>query len=342
LGSPARVDGREDAERARVINLKDYGDRESWLAARAQWIGASEVAALFVSPTGECMSPFTTPFALWAEKTGLAQPAELDAEYVEWGNLLEPAIAGRYARVTGREIWQAPSPYAVAEHPSLPMLRATPDRWVLRAEPERAGDGLLQLKNTNAFATDWNDGPPDYVQIQVQAEMAVTGRDWCSVAVLIGGCRFRYFDVERNDAFIAEIEAQVRWFWERHVIGGVPPDLDASERTLSTIKRMHPADNGQTIALDAEALIWLKRWERAKRIGKLAELAQTRAETELRARIGGNTYAELPDGRTLSLKTSTRPERVQVVNGTTYRTLRALRQRPALGQSQRPGKLLTG
>lgn len=311
------------------IQLKDYGTRSNWLASRTSALGASEVAALFNGPDGQTISPFTTPFVLWLEKTGQQEPTELSAEWVEMGNVLEPVIADLYSKRTGRKVWQG-GPFCVAEHPEHPFIRATPDRFVVEA-PDRSGEGLVQIKNANAFkAKDWDDGVPDYIEIQVQAEMAVTGRAWNSVAVLLGGCEFRSFDVERNDDFIAEMIEQAKWFWSL-VESRTPPPLDSSPRTLDAIKRLHPADNGEVIRLSDEAIQWWEILAASKEAAKKAEEAKTLAETKLRDAIGAATFAELPDGRRLSLKTTANPGYSNVVRPYTYRTLR-LEKAPTKGR----------
>ncbi len=301
------------------IELLDYGTRGAWLASRTTAIGASEVAALF-SVNGVCLSPYTSLYALWLQKTGQLEPEELDGEWIELGNVLEPAIANLYARRTGRTLWQG-GPFAVAQHSTLPFFRATPDRWVIDA-PDRNTPGLLQIKNANAFkAHDWDQGPPDYIECQVQAEMAVTGREWNSVAPLIGGSTFKVFDVERNLAFIEELEEQVRWFWGL-VESRTAPEIDASPRTLSAIKRLHPADNGETAKLPEESVAWLDELESAKSAVKDAEAAKTEAESKLRAAIGAATFGVLPDGRSVSLKTTSVAGRTQDVQPYSFRTLR--------------------
>ena len=297
-----------------AIDLIDYGTRERWLAARNQGVGASESAALFG------VSPWETPLSLWAKKTGKVQDEGPSGEWIEWGNLLEAPIAVRYEQKTGRKIWQG-GPYAVAQHPTVPFMRATPDRWVIEA-PDRGAPGLLQVKNTNAFKChDWDEGPPDYIQIQVQHEMAVTGRTWDSVAVLIGGAEFRYFDVERNEDFIGELVEQCRWFWG-YVERGEQPPFEPNEKTLETVKKLHPFDNGEEITLPAEAVTWFEKLEEAKARVKCGEAEKAEAETRLKAAIGPATFGRLPDGRRLSLKTSSNPGHQSVVAPYTYRTLR--------------------
>lgn len=305
-----------------AIELLDYGSRDVWLASRTTAIGASEVAGLFTDENGNSLSPHTTPTKLYLERTGQLQPEELNAEHVAMGNLMEPVIAGIYEQRTGRKLWRG-GDYCVAVHPTIPQLRATPDRWVVEAK-DREGLGLVQLKNANAFMIhDWDDGPPRHIEIQVQAEMCVTGRDWDSVAVIFGGNHFEKYDIERNVDFCAEIEEQVKWFFGR-VRGMDPPPIDGSKKTLEAIRRLHPSDDGSTRLLPEEAVAWLDLLETAKAEGKQAEERETQAKAKLIDAIGAATFGELPDGRKLSLKTTETQDRVSVVRGSKFRTLRIM------------------
>lgn len=325
MGTPERQRPEVVGEPVELVHeLFDYGTREAWFAARVQGIGASESAALFG------VSPWHNRVSLWANKTG--KVAAVDgppAEYIEWGNLLEVPIATRYEQKTGRTLWQGGGQYAVVQHPRIPCMRATPDRWVIEAPAGWGPDGshpnapgLLQIKNTNVFkASDWDAGPPDFIQIQVQHEMACTGRLWASVAVLIGGCEFQSFDIPRNPAFIAELEYQCQLFWDL-VQSGEQPPLDNSERTLETIKKLHPCDNGMEVILPEQALDWWAQLEAAKEQCKVAVASKTEAEARLKDAIGDATYGVLPNGRRLSLKTSQNPGHNTPVGPYSYRTLR--------------------
>jgi putative phage-type endonuclease len=296
-----------------TLQLTDYETRDRWLAARTKGIGASDSSALF----GQ--SPWHTKLSLWAEKTGRLQHEGGDGEWLDWGNLLEPLIADRYAAVTGSTIWQG-SPFCIARHSTIPILLATPDRMVI-SSPGRATRGTLQIKNAAAFKShDWEEGPPVHVQIQVQHEMSVLGLEWSSVAVLIGGNRFRHFEVERNPEFIAELEAQAVAFW-RLVETGSPPSLDEIDgRALETLARLHPADDGTEVPLPSEAIAI---WEELTEIRASLSAAEKRkkdADAKLRALIGSATFGRLPDGRRLSLKTTARSG--FAVDPTTYRSLK--------------------
>ena len=297
-------------------NVVDYETRERWLEARKNGVGASESAALFG------VSPWDNVVSLWAKKMGIGAAEDDESrarsKLLKWGARLEPTIAAGYEEDSGRKLWRA-SAHAIAVHPEIPFMTATPDYFITDA-PDRRGRGLAEIKNVVVWrAQDWDDGPPPHIQIQAQHQMAVTGYDYVAVVPLIGGSDDRPIDLERNPEFIAELEAQVRWFWGL-VETGVQPPLDGSERTLATIKRLHPADDGTEVVLPPESLEWWTQLESSKAHAKAAGEGKTEAEVLLKAAIGAATYGVLPDGRRLSLKTTARDG--YAVEPTTYRTLR--------------------
>lgn len=298
-----------------IQQLNDYGDRASWLAARNTSIGASEAAALFG------VSRWDTITSLWARKTGrLVETNDERSKLLKWGLRLEPAIAAGYEEDSGRKLARA-GQYAVALHPELPFMTATPDYFIVEAH-DRAGNGLVEIKNVGAWvAKRWEDGVPDDVQIQVQHQMACTGADWVTVLPLVGGNDDRPVDIERSPSFIAELEEACAWFWEFVRLDRQPP-VDGSPRTLEVIKKLHPLDNGEEIALPEDAVIWWQLLEEAKQAAKVAEAAKTDAETRLKAAFGDATYGRLTDGRRLSLKTSSNPGGDRFVAPYSYRTLR--------------------
>jgi putative phage-type endonuclease len=303
------------------VNLIDYKSRESWLAARNLGIGASESAALFG------LSPWISPFALWAEKTGLAPREDSSSEAMRWGLLLEAPIAEAYRQDSGRQLWTPPSPFCVAVDRDLEVLRATPDRWIIEAEGHD-GRGVLEIKNVDGSkASAWDDGPPIHVQVQVQHQLAVTGFRWAAVAALIGGNRLRTWDVERNDDFIAELRVKVAEFWAR-VTSKQAPDVDGSESTARALKALHPKDNGVEVALPEDASTWWAQFEQAKDDEKDAKERKVAAENKLRAAMADNTFGLLPDGRRISARTTEVAARTQVVDAYTFRALRIQETKP--------------
>lgn len=299
------------------VNLIKYDTREAWLTARTTSIGASESAALFgLSPDSR-----ESAYSLWAKKAALVEPEQIDAEWLEWGQILEEPIAQRYAKRTGAVLWTPPTPWCVAVHPRLPFLTATIDRWIVNPGQDR---GDLEIKNVGAFNSDWKgDGGglaiPLHIQAQVQHQLAVTGFSYAVVAALIGGNKLETFEVERNPDFIEELEAKAEDFWGKVQRKEAPP-ADGSEATSKVLKRLHPDDDGSTIVLDAEAEELTAQLEAAKAEKSCAEAREKEAKNKLQAKIGAATFGQLPGGRILSLKTTSRAG--HYVDESKYRTLR--------------------
>jgi putative phage-type endonuclease len=307
------------------VQLIKYETREEWLAARTSSIGASESAALFgLAPDGR-----ESEFSLWAKKAGLVEPEQIDSEWLEWGQILEQPIADRYAKRTGHKLWTPPNSWCVAVHPRLPFLTATIDRWIIEATG-RTDRGDLEIKNVGAFNSDWReDGVtalPLYVQAQVQHQLAVTGFSWAVVAALVGGNKLETFEIERNQDFIAELEAKAEEFWGKVQRKEAPP-ADGKAATTKALKRLHADDNGETIPLDAAAAGLAAELEAAKAKKKEAEGAEEEAGNKLRALLGANTFGSLPDGRIVSLKTQERA--AHYVEGSKFRALKILKAKAA-------------
>ena len=298
------------------VQLIKYDTREAWLAARTVSIGASESAALFdLAPDSR-----ESPYSLWAKKSGLIEPEQIDEEWLEWGQILEQPIADRYAKRTGDVLWTPPTPWCVAVHPRLPFLTATIDRWIVNPGKER---GDLEIKNVGAFNQDWReDGAiavPLHVQAQVQHQLAVTGFSYAVVAALVGGNKLETFELERNPEFIDELEAKASEFWGK-VQRKEPPPVDGKAATSKALKRLHPDDDGSTVVLDDRAAELAIVWEAAKAHSKEVKAEEEAAKNRLIALVGSATFGDLPDGRKLTYKTTERDG--YIVEPTKFRTLR--------------------
>lgn len=288
--------------------------RESWLLERATGIGASE------SPAVLGLSPWKSPFQLWAEKTGHVEPDSLEGnEPAEFGIRLEKPIAEAFADRTGREVNMWPA-YTLVRDPESPWLLCTPD--ATQEVPDR-DTGIVQIKTASAYkSADWAEGPPLMYQVQTQMELAVTGYQWGTLVVLIGGQKLRYFDFERNDRFIDALLPKLAEFW-KCVETRMPPEVDGSLATAKILAKLHPEDTGETVMLPDEAMNWTREIEDAKAAIKAAEEAKVAAENQLKAKLGDASYGLLPDGSRWSWKTQTRKE--HIVAESTFRVLRRCR-----------------
>src|SRR6266567_108753 len=267
--------------------IEVYATREEWLAARG--LGASEIAAALG------VSPFKSQFQLWSEKTGLAEPDDLDSkEFVKWGLRLEEPIARAFAEETGRTVTMCPR-FTLVRHPKYPWLTATPDATQIVVE--RSEVGALQIKTTNAFAAkDWKEGAPLYYQVQQQGELAVTGYTWGTLCVLIGGNRMLAMpDETRNDQFIESAIPRLEEFMEM-IESRTPPPVDASLATAKALAKLHREDSGATVVLPLEASEWHEELTRAKSQIKECEALKTKYENLLKAAIADASYGLLSDG----------------------------------------------
>jgi len=252
--------------------------------ARKSGIGGSDAAAVVG------LSPFKTPFQLYCEKRGEVPENEEETLAMKFGTLLEEPIVSHYCDVTGRQVRRQP----MTAHTDHPFMLANIDRQILK---DPRGPGILEVKTTNEWSgrgIHTENDIPDHYFIQAQHYLAVYGYDWASLAILIGGQRFVWFDVQREQAVIDELIRQEAAFWER-VQAGNPPPIDGSERTGELIKRMYPRDNGKIITLDAEelktaaaALVGLKATLKAM------ETEKVNLENILKSAIGDASVADVP------------------------------------------------
>ena len=273
-------------------------NEDAWLDERRKGIGASDAAVILG------VSPFSSPYKLWAEKVGLVDPPDIsDREWIEWGHRLEPIIAEAFADRSGRRVTMWPR-FDIAQHAALDWMRCTPD--AIQHGGEKLLNGLVEIKNVNAFKVEeWENEPPLQYQVQIQHQMEVTGATWGTLVVLIGGQKLMWFDVERNERFIAALLAQESIFWGQ-VQGAEAPDVDGLKATAATLKALHPEDNGETIALPADAITWAERLDELK--GELREREEQRRllENKIKAALGKNTFGQFPDGSGFSYKTQAR------------------------------------
>lgn len=240
--------------------------RDDWLAIRRTGIGGSDAAAAVG------LNPYTSALELWLEKTGradgLPRPSPDDTTSPAFfGTLLEPIVAAVYTRKTGNRVRKV---NAVLRHATIPWMLANIDREVVGV-PDVS---ILECKTAGEHGTRlWRDGVPEYVQIQVQHQLAVTGKAAGHVAVLLCGQALEVHRIERDDALIGRlIELEAR-FW-KFVQSDTPPPADGSESADRALRHLYPG-NGETVDFSDD-----------RRLSSVfADLVAVRAEIESRQQI---------------------------------------------------------
>lgn len=219
----------------RLADTKEL-DRDQWLEVRKSGIGSSDAAAAVG------LNPYKSQLELWMEKTGRSAAHEegnsMDTP-MYWGTLLEPYVAVAYMQKTDRKVRKV---NAVLQHPTFPFMLANIDREVVGSAEVQ----ILECKTAGEFGSRlWRDGVPEYVQIQVQHQLAVTGKTAADVAVLLCGQQLEIFRVPRDEDVIARLIVLEARFWE-YVESDTPPPADGSESSARALRQLYPG-GGDTL-----------------------------------------------------------------------------------------------
>jgi predicted phage-related endonuclease len=247
--------------------------REEWLKLRQTYIGGSDVASLFGVQAG-----FTpSKFALWHMKRGAIEPDNLDdVERIRWGNLLEPVIGAEAAYRNGWAIEKG----GFAIDDQCPRLATTLDfRIVSHQEAEFEGLGVLETKAVDypQFKNDaWDLRPPNYIELQLQAQIAASGCSWGAIAALVSGNELHVWKRKARPGIIHGIRNRVTEFWAS-IETSVPPSVegDGTDSTERALKALYAAPERE-----AEAEIPPDQLEEISR-------ACMEFETERAARLAG-------------------------------------------------------
>lgn len=266
-----------------------HTDDPDWLEKRKVGIGASEAGAMLG------LSPFSTPFQLWAQKTGLAEPPDLsDNEPVQWGKRLEQVIVQAFGERTGRAVMRAGELVRSLEHP---WALATLDAW--NSEDGRAFVPL-EIKTTGGHhSAAWVDGPPDYYMAQIQQQLLVTGHVRGTYAVLLGGQRLVWDDVDRDDRWQRKLIHHGADFWRRVIEKDAPPP-DSTKATANLLADLFPSDDGGVVELPGEFRETVESIADLRAQKRLCEDAIREAENKVKLALGKNQRGIFPGGLSVS------------------------------------------
>lgn len=255
--------------------------REQWLEERRKGIGGSDAAAV------AGLSPWKSPVEVWLEKTGQVEPEE-PGEAAYWGTVLEDVVAREFSIRTGLKVRRR---NAILQHPRYPWMLANVDRFVVG---ENVG---LECKTTSAYnAKEWEgeEIPAQYI-LQVQHYMAVTGAYSWWLAVLIGGNRFIYKKIGRDDELIEQLIEIEKDFWENHVLANVPPELDGSPASTEFVKKMYPQATLPSVDLPSQAKELIEELENVKADIKILEEQKNECENKLKQLLGEHEAGRIDD-----------------------------------------------
>lgn len=255
-----------------LANTKDMTELE-WLKSRQAGIGGSDVGAILG------VNKWKTPFQVYLEKTDPIDDVSEPSEAAYWGNTLEDIVAKEFSKRTGKKVRRRNQ---LLQHEQYPFMTANLDREIVG---EKA---FLECKTVNAFgAKEWegDDVPASYL-VQVMHYMAVTGYKKCYIAALIGGQKFVWKEIPRDEELITMIIEAEKDFWENHVLKKAPPALDGSSAAEKYINEKYKKSNSE-LSVDLKS-------EYSNKIGELLEIKDNIKQLELQAKeIENNIKNEL-------------------------------------------------
>ena len=180
-----------------------------WLAARAGRVTASRVADLMAKTKGGPGASRANYLAeLVAERLTGQPAARFTNDAMRHGTEQEPNARAAYAFAYGVEIEET----GLVMHPTIADFGASPDGMV-------GADGLIEIKCPNTAThidTLLNKAVPQKYVLQMQTQMACTGRSWCDFISydprMPAEMQMWVQRVPRDDKLIAQIEAEVTAF----------------------------------------------------------------------------------------------------------------------------------
>lgn len=200
-------------------------NRESWLAARDDMFCASEIARLLCEGYAKSEQERANQRSVMITEKALRSRLEPD-EHMETANQLESAVL----QMAGAKWWpgQLDLDGWLYQSSELSMFGATPDACImvdgkhsavidLKISASRAQEDCKPKKDGSPSEASYANGCPIYYQIQLQAQMAVTGASegWLVVLHLQypPGMKLRRYHVQRHEGVIARIRREVQSAW---------------------------------------------------------------------------------------------------------------------------------
>ncbi len=264
--------------------------REEWLQLRRKGIGGSDASVIMGK------NPYRSILQLWEEKTGKLPVTDDGNEYTYWGNVMEPIIRKEFMNRTGLKVRQK---HAMIFHKDYPYLFADVDGIVT---DERGEKCIFEAKTASQYkAEQWEDGVPEEYILQVQHYLEVCGMDKAYIAALIGGNKFIFHTIYRDDELIRNLISREKEFWEGCVLTGTEPVMDDSDATRDYLNQKYSDPIEGSIQLQEDMKSVLAEYQDVDCKIKELEKQKTGFANQIKAAMGEYETGEV-DGTVVSWK----------------------------------------
>jgi putative phage-type endonuclease len=249
-------------------------DKLQWFKERQKGIGGSDVGAIMG------VSRWKSLLEVYVEKTEEIKEVKEFRELFYWGNTLEEVVAREFSIRTGKKV----------RKDNRQLIHKTHEFMIGNIDRKIVGENaILECTTVNAFKTKEWDGdeiPPEYI-LQCQHYMEVMGADTCYIAALIGGQRFVYKEIKRDEELISMIVKAEKDFWLNHVQKRIPPKLDGSEAASKYLsKTFKNIDKSLEVNLKAEYKDEINEYLNIKNQMKILDEALKVIENNLKNELG--------------------------------------------------------
>ena len=249
--------------------------REDWLQLRRTSIGGSDVATILG------FNKYKSPYQLWLDKTGQIDIDASDpSEAAYWGNVFEETVAKEFTKRTGAKVRNDNHMYF---HREYDFLSANVDRQVV------GENAILECKTASMFLSDKWEGEniPDQYIFQVQHYLNVLDKEYAYIAVLVGGQKFQWKRIERDQELIDLIQERLIAFWEVNVKQNVAPPIDGSQSATDFLKERYAnSESGKEITLASSFDETIALLNEAKAAKKTVEETISLYENQIKLALG--------------------------------------------------------
>lgn len=235
--------------------------KDEWHDLRSTGLGGSDAGAVF----GE--SPWTSAFALWAQKSGRVERNVTENEAMAWGTLLEDSVAEKFAADYNKPVVRWPVMLRSVAHPFMlanldfviveggEFEAGVVTSWEELTPPPGTITAILEIKTTGIVGRPnhraWeDDGVPRTYELQGLHYTCVLGPEVTNsvvFAALVAGeglvVRQRDYTPEQQ----AEAIQRETEFWDL-VKSGTPPEVDGHNATLDTLGALYPTHQEGVVA----------------------------------------------------------------------------------------------
>ena len=264
-----------------AVRLGNYtpADKE-WHELRMKGITGTDCGAILG------VSPFSSPYKIWAIKTGQMVDEVKMNQAMRLGQLMEAPLIQMFKE--NNPDFMVHEDVGTFYHEDFPELIANPDGLAT------VGDKLyiLEVKTSKRY---WESVPPHYIA-QVYHYAKVFSADGIKLISYAGGI-YQEWDIPFEDIELDFQAETIREFWNEHVVNGVPPQWDGSQATYEAVREIaKPGDPEVTVEVDylgvqlSNAQKEFDEAEKKLRELKSATLAQMENAKYASVNVNGENY----------------------------------------------------